>query len=114
MKNSARPRFEREDYFNSYKRKEKKANNPQPSYSSSRFDQQPSRRFGNADPEARKILAVVVVIAIIGISISVIYGSFLGLLLIFALPIIVSFIRARRETQRGRSRSDGEDSSFSN
>lgn len=109
LRNSSRPRYEKEDYF--HRKKERRAPNPQPSYSS-RFDQ-PNYRAGvytGSSAESRKLLVLVVLVAIIGISISIIFNTFIGLLLIFALPVILNFYRARSEAQRRRSRSSSDDS----
>jgi Flp pilus assembly protein TadB len=108
VRNASRPRYEREDHF--YRKRERKA--PQPSYSS-RFDQ-PNYRAGAysaTSAESRKLLMLVVLVAIIGISISIIFNTFIGLLLIFALPVILNFYRARSEAQRRRNRTGNEDGS---
>lgn len=109
LRNSSRPRYEREDY---YKKRERKASNPQPSYSS-RFDQPKYRTgvYATTSAESRKLLLLVVLVAIIGISISIIFNSFVGLLLIFALPVILNFYKARSEAQRRRNRSSSDDGS---
>ncbi len=116
LRGPPRPRYEREDYFS--RKREKRVANPEPSYSP-RFDRQrPSYRSGGLAPpntDGRKILAIVAIVAILGISISIVYQSFVGLLIIFALPIIVNYIRSRAGgANRGRNgRSDRDDSSSS-
>jgi len=84
-----KPRFESQDYYKKYQRPD-------------RFSQG-SYRPKDQDPrvkaEQRAILLVVV--GLVGMSIALaIYQPIEGLLLLFLLPIVVRFVRARYETRR--------------
>jgi hypothetical protein len=85
---SGKPRFESQDYYKSYRRPDRFS---QPQYKPGQSPQDQKQQ--------RSILIAVVVL--IGVSIALaVYEPLYGLLLLFLLPIIVRFMRARSETRR--------------
>ncbi len=86
---TGKPRFESQDYYKKYQRTD-------------RFSQGPFRQKDQnpkVKEEQRAIL--IAVIALIAMSISLaFYDPIYGLLLLFLLPIVVRFVRARYETRR--------------
>jgi len=86
---SGRPRFESQDYYKSYRK-------PERTTSTFRPDRTPQDRNQN-----RLIGAVIAAVVVLAIAISFYYRDpFEGLLIFILLPIIVRFIRARKETRR--------------
>jgi hypothetical protein len=85
---SGKPRFESQDYYKTYRRPDR---NTQPQY-----------RPGQTPQDQKQQRAILIaVIVLIGASIALaIYEPLYGLLLLFLLPIIVRFMRARSETRR--------------
>jgi hypothetical protein len=86
---SGRPRFESQDYYKKYQRPD-------------RFSSGPFRgkeQTAAAKREQQAILIVVVALVAMSISLAI-YEPLYGLLLLFILPIVVRFVRARYETRR--------------
>ncbi len=85
---SGKPSFESQDYYKTYRRPD-------------RFSQ-PQYRQGQSPQEQKQQRTILIaVIVLIGASIALaIYEPLYGLLLLFLLPIIVRFMRARSETRR--------------
>jgi hypothetical protein len=86
---SGKPRFESQDYYKKYQRPD-------------RFSQSPFRgREQNPRAKREQQAILIVVIALVAMSIGLaIYEPIEGLLLLFLLPIVVRFVRARYETRR--------------
>jgi len=85
---SGKPRFESQDYYKTYRRPDRST--------------QPQYRPGQTPQDQKQQRAILIaVIVLIGASIALaIYEPLYGLLLLFLLPIIVRFMRARSETRR--------------
>jgi len=88
---TGRPRFESQDYYKKYQRPE-------------RFSQNPFRGQRDQNPrvksEQRAILIAVVSLVVMSIALAIFFDPLEGLLLLFLLPIVVRFVRARYETRR--------------
>jgi len=86
---AGKPRFESQDYYKKYQRPD-------------RFSQSPFRpREQNPRTKREQQAILIVVIALVAMSIGLaIYEPIEGLLLLFLLPIVVRFVRARYETRR--------------
>ena len=86
---TGRPRFESQDYYKKYQRPDRFSRGP-----FSQRDQNP-----RVKEEQRAILAVLIAFVAMSIALAI-YEPIYGLLLLFVLPIIVRFVRARYETRR--------------
>ncbi len=123
----SRPRYGTKDYYQQYQkrdgRKQRDSNttgSTSSSYASSsnfsyssRWDRASERASQYSSEEAagqRRIAAIVIILAIAAIAISTYFQAIEGLLIIFTLPIIVRFLRARRFNNRRRASPDGGDS----
>jgi Flp pilus assembly protein TadB len=88
---TGRPRFESQDYYKKYQRPERFSdNNP--------FRQRDQN--ARVKREQRAILLAVSGLVILSIALAVFFDPLEGLLLLFLLPIVVRFVRARYETRR--------------
>ena len=98
-------RFERHDYYKSYK------NSGDYSHSGNPFKAGPMTQ---AQKEQRMITYAVIGVAIVSFVVSIAFDDiFEGLLIIFLLPIVVRFIRARKEANSRRNESpDGNRSPY--
>jgi hypothetical protein len=86
---SGKPRFESQDYYKKYQRPD-------------RFSQTPFRnreQNPRVKREQRAIIIVSVVLVAMSIALAIV-EPIEGLLLLFLLPIIVRFVRARYETRK--------------
>jgi hypothetical protein len=84
-------RFESQDYYKKYQKP------------ADRFSQSPFRQRDQnprVKQEQRAILIAVVVLVVMSIALAIFFDPLEGLLLLFLLPIVVRFVRARYETRR--------------
>jgi hypothetical protein len=86
---TGKPRFESQDYYKKYQRPDR----------FSRAPFRPRDQDPRAKREQRAILLVVVALVSMSIALAI-YEPIEGLLLLFLLPIVVRFVRARYETRR--------------
>ncbi|MGI0091645.1 MAG: hypothetical protein ACREBS_08050 [Nitrososphaerales archaeon] len=95
----SRPRFETQDYYKTYKR------NDEYSGVGSPFRQNPPSRDRN---EQRIVAGVVIGISVAAIIVSTVFGAVEGLLLFISLPVIMRFVRTRREASSRRNAAQDE------
>jgi len=119
----ARPKYEKQDFFNQpsgrskspQERWQQPRDDSSTSYSS-RWDRQNSEQSQYTSERLQRNVAIVVIsLAIIAIVVSIYTDSLIGLFLIFALPVIVRFLRIRGSGNgdRRRTSTDRGDSSSS-
>lgn len=97
-------RFERHDYYKSYKSSGEYARGGNP------FKAGP---MAQSQKEQRMITLAIAGVAILALLVSIFFDVFEGLLIIFLLPVVVRFIRARNEANSRRNASpDGNRSSY--
>lgn len=101
---NGRSRFERHDYYKSYKRSDDYARSGNPFKAGS---------LGQYQKEQRMITIAIIGVAILALLVAVLLDVFEGLLIIFLLPIVVRFIRARNEANSRKNTSpDGSRSTY--
>lgn len=97
-------RFERRDYYKSYKKSDNFSRGGNP------FKAGP---MGQSQKEQRMITIAIVGIAVISLLVAMFSDVFEGLLIIFLLPVVIRFIRARNEANSRRNASpDGNRSPY--
>lgn len=97
-------RFEKHDYYKSYKKTDDYSRGGNP------FKAGP---MAQSQKEQRMITFAIVGVAILALLVSIFFDVFEGLLIIFLLPIVVRFIRARNEANSRKNASpDGNRSSY--
>jgi len=117
-----RPKYEKQDIFNQMggrRSSQDKWQSPRDDSSgsgsySSRWDRQNNEQSQYSSERLQRNVAIVVIsLAIIAIVISIYTESLIGLFLIFALPVIVRFLRVRgnnNDSDKRRNSSDRGDS----
>ncbi|MCL4517574.1 MAG: hypothetical protein M1587_00065 [Thaumarchaeota archaeon] len=95
MKSSSKPRFETRDYYETYRGGYRRGGNP------FKKPQTPAERV-----EQRNIAIIVAGLVLLAIAVSVLFDVFEGLLIIIMLPVVVRFLRARREESKRRAEND--------
>jgi len=89
---TGRPRFESQDYYKKYQRPDRFSSSQSPFR---QRDQNP-----RVKQEQRAILIAVTALVVMSIALAIFFDPLEGLLLLFLLPIVVRFVRARYETRR--------------
>ncbi|MDG6997584.1 MAG: hypothetical protein JRN15_00550 [Nitrososphaerota archaeon] len=97
MKSSSKPRFETQDYYETYRGRGSYPRGRNPF----KKTQTPAERI-----EQRNLTIIVVGLVILAIAVSVALDIFEGLLIIIMLPVIVRFVRARNEENKRRAEND--------
>lgn len=117
----ARPKYEKQDFFNQpsgrrspQERWQQPRDDSSSGSYSSRWDRQNSEQSQYSNERLQRNVAIVVIaLAIVAIVISIYTESLIGLFLIFALPVIVRFLRVRGSGNGDKRRTDRGDSSSS-
>jgi hypothetical protein len=100
---TSNPRFEAQDYYKPYKKNDSYSRGGNP------FKRGGLQQYRG---EQRTIMIAVIAIAILALAVAF-YDIFGGLLVIFLLPVVVRFIRARNEEKSRRNAAqDGTRSSY--
>ncbi len=94
----SRPKFETQDYYQTYRAREKYPYGGNPF----KRTQVPGERN-----DQKMLAAIIIGMAVVAMVISALLDNFEILLIIFMLPIIVRFVRARREESKRRTTNDG-------
>ena len=104
---SGRPRFESQDYYKTYRRTEKNTYRNASSFSSSSSSSsyRDEASMMQQRKEQRTMVAVIIAVAVAAIAISLVFGLFEALLILFLLPVIVRLVRTRSD-QRRRTQQD--------
>jgi Flp pilus assembly protein TadB len=101
-----RSRFEARDYYETYKRKA-------PTYSGGGYPFRETAVTQQARNDQRTMVLIVVGTVVLAVAIAIIFGPFDGLLVFFLIPVIVGFVRTRRETSSRRNAAqDGNQPSY--
>lgn len=94
LQRTGRPRFESQDYYKKYQRPVADR------FSSSQSPFRQREQDPRIKREQRAILIAVTALVVMSIALAIFFDPLEGLLLLFLLPIVVRFVRARYETRR--------------